>query len=125
MHLLSILALTEPASCFAFDQMLRFFGIAAIVYAFFKGIHLLTAKPAAPQAQAAAPLAASSPHPATATGTATITGSEDIAPETIAVIAAAVASATGSFRRIVSIKSQSALWEKAGRQSVLTSHKIR
>lgn len=121
MHLLSILALAEHTSCSAFDQMLRFFGIAAIVYAFFKGIHLLTSKTATPQAQPAAPLAASpTPPPAAA-----CTGSEDIAPETIAVIAAAVISATGSFRRIVSIKSQSALWEKAGRQSVLTSHKIR
>lgn len=46
-------------------------------------------------------------------------------PEIIAVIAAAVASITGSSHRIVSIKRQSTTWEKVGRQSVLSSHRIR
>ena len=49
-----------------------------------------------------------------------------IAPEIVAVIAAAVATATRNQAvRIVSIKPMSTSWERAGRQSVLTSHRIR
>lgn len=48
-----------------------------------------------------------------------------IPPEIVAVIAAAVATVTGPDRRIISIRSQSTSWEKSGRQSVLTSHRIR
>lgn len=49
-----------------------------------------------------------------------------IAPEIVAVIAAAVAAVTGKQPvRIVSIKPMSTSWERAGRQSVLTSHRIR
>jgi Na+-transporting methylmalonyl-CoA/oxaloacetate decarboxylase gamma subunit len=46
-------------------------------------------------------------------------------PEMIAVIAAAVASFVGPSSRIISIRRQSTTWEKVGRQSVLTSHRIR
>ena len=46
-------------------------------------------------------------------------------PEIVAVIAAAVATVTGRTYRIVSIRHQASLWEKVGRQSVLTSHRIR
>jgi Na+-transporting methylmalonyl-CoA/oxaloacetate decarboxylase gamma subunit len=46
-------------------------------------------------------------------------------PEIIAVIAAAVAASIGSSHRIISIKPMSTSWERAGRQSVLTSHRIR
>lgn len=48
-----------------------------------------------------------------------------IPPEIVAVIAAAVAACTGGNIRIVSIKPTSSSWERAGRQSVLTSHRIR
>jgi Na+-transporting methylmalonyl-CoA/oxaloacetate decarboxylase gamma subunit len=47
-----------------------------------------------------------------------------VAPELVALIAAAVAASTGKSR-IISIKPMSTSWEKAGRQSVLTSHRIR
>lgn len=47
------------------------------------------------------------------------------APEIVAVIAAAVATTTGRSYRVVSIRHQVNLWEKVGRQSVLTSHRIR
>ena len=63
---------------------------------------------AAPMAAAAAPAAAS----------------DAIAPEVVAVIAAAVASVAHGHR-IISIKPMSTSWEKAGRHSVLTSHRIR
>jgi Na+-transporting methylmalonyl-CoA/oxaloacetate decarboxylase gamma subunit len=50
----------------------------------------------------------------------------DIAPEIVAVIAAAVASVSGNQPvRIVSIKPMSTSWERSGRQAVLTSHRIR
>lgn len=48
-----------------------------------------------------------------------------ITPELVAIIAAAVASYTGGRQRVISIKPVSTSWEKAGRQSVLTSHRIR
>ena len=50
---------------------------------------------------------------------------DGIAPEIIAAIAAAVATVAGKSTRIVSIKPMSTSWERAGRQSVLTSHRIR
>jgi sodium pump decarboxylase gamma subunit len=46
-------------------------------------------------------------------------------PEIIAAITAAVASVSGPESRIVSVKRPSSTWAKAGRQSVLSSHKIR
>jgi len=48
-----------------------------------------------------------------------------IAPELVAVIAAAVATTLGQKVRIVSIKPSSTQWERAGRQAVLSSHRIR
>jgi sodium pump decarboxylase gamma subunit len=48
-----------------------------------------------------------------------------IAPEVVAVIAAAVSTTLGQKVRIISIKPTSTQWERAGRQSVLTSHRIR
>lgn len=49
-----------------------------------------------------------------------------IPPEIVAVIAAAVSSMNpGRKLHIVSIKPMSTSWERAGRQSVLTSHRIR
>jgi Na+/proline symporter len=122
MHLSSLLALAQSPNASAFDPMLRLIGIAAIVYAFFQGIKSLGLfKPDSAQTPAPPPAPASTQSlqtPATSIP-------EGIAPEIIAVITAAVVSSTGSLRRIVSIKSPCAHWEKAGRQSVLTSHKIR
>jgi|688.fasta_scaffold607627_2 Na+-transporting methylmalonyl-CoA/oxaloacetate decarboxylase gamma subunit len=81
-----------------------------------KLIHVLGPAPvaaAAPVKAAAAPIPATTPRP------------EAIPPEIVAVIAAAVVTVTGPSRRIISIRSQSTSWEKSGRQSVLTSHRIR
>ena len=69
-----------------------------------------------PEAPAPAPVKASPKPEAPPTGPT---------PEIIAVISAAVASVTGGSHRIVAIKPQSSSWSKAGRQSVLSSHKIR
>lgn len=71
---------------------------------------------------------AQSPAAATPSASAApvISGTDDtIAPEIVAVIAAAVAFTVGKTHRIVSIKPMNTSWERAGRQSVLTSHRIR
>jgi len=48
-----------------------------------------------------------------------------IPPQTIAVIAAAVSFMLDEKYKIISIKHQDSSWEKAGRQAVLSSHRIR
>jgi hypothetical protein len=121
MNALTILATSTGGS--ALDDMLRLIGIAAIVYAFFAGIKSLIRKPEAPLAPQAPPTpqvqaAPPSPKPP-------VVPDEGISPEIIAVIAAAVAAVTGKSHRIISIKPMSTSWERAGRQSVLTSHRIR
>ncbi len=64
--------------------------------------------------------------PSSPTAASKSSEADSIPPEIIAVIAAAVAAATGHKPvRIVSIKPMSTSWERAGRQSVLTSHRIR
>jgi Na+-transporting methylmalonyl-CoA/oxaloacetate decarboxylase gamma subunit len=70
---------------------------------------------AAPVARAAAP-APAPPSAPLAAGTP---------PEIVAVIAAAVATVAGRSSRVVSIRRIDTSWEKAGRQAVLTSHRIR
>ncbi len=134
MHPFHTLALAAGGS--ALDDMLRYIGIAAIVWAFFKGLKSLVAKPAA-----APPPPAVVPAPAAVVGAAPVAPpqaaapvvakavqpvqAEGLTPEIIAIIAAAVTVALGTAHRIVSIKSQNSHWEKSGRQSVLTSHRIR
>lgn len=69
------------------------------------------------------------PAPAPAVATAPPTAAplvpDQTPPEIVAAIAAAVAAVAGPGRRIVSIRSDSSSWAKAGRQSVLSSHRIR
>jgi Na+-transporting methylmalonyl-CoA/oxaloacetate decarboxylase gamma subunit len=48
-----------------------------------------------------------------------------ISPEIVAIISAAIACMHGGTRRVISIKPADTSWEKAGRHSVLTSHRIR
>lgn len=74
-----------------------------------KTIQTLVPEPAPAPAKA-------SPAPAIPAGTP---------PEVIAAITAAVATVSGPASRIVSVKRPSSTWAKAGRQSVLSSHKIR
>ena len=68
---------------------------------------------------------APAPSPAAPAANAAMPAPDTIAPEIVAAIAAAVASVTGKSHRIISIKPMSTSWEKAGRQSVLSSHRIR
>jgi hypothetical protein len=109
-----VIALLENLGSSAFDDMLRLFGIAAIISVVFKGIRSFANKPAAAPVVSAPAKAAAKPN-----------APEEISPEIIAIIAAAVSCFTGQPQRIVSIKRQSTSWEKAGRQSVLSSHRIR
>lgn len=71
-----------------------------------------------PAAAKAVPVPAAKPAPAAA-------AADSISPEIVAVIAAAVSTTVGRQARIVSIKPHTSGWEKAGRQSVLSSHRIR
>ncbi len=78
-----------------------------------------------PEAKPTARTTAAAPAPKPAAAAPEPAGS-GIAPEIVAVIAAAVATVTRDQPvRIVSIKPMSTSWERAGRQSVLTSHRIR
>lgn len=130
-YLTSILALLAVSSASAFDEMLRLIGIAAIIHAFFKGVKSLITKPVSPPLPASPATSAPSAIPLPAQAPAiqavpiTAASAQDITPEIVAIIAAAVAAFTDSTHRVVSIKYQSNTWEKVGRQSVLTSHRIR
>ena len=130
-YLISIFALLAISSTSVFDEMLRLIGIAAIIHAFFKGIKSLTAQPVSstlPTSPAtSAPSVIQLPVQAAAIQAVPVTAAsaQDITPEIVAIIAAAVAAFTDSTHRVVSIKYQSNTWEKVGRQSVLTSHRIR
>lgn len=105
------------------DDMLRLIGVAAIIHVVFKGVRSLIAKPVPAQPPVAiAPASASALVPVRS---APEVIDDAIPSEIIAVIAAAISCFTNSSHRIVSIKRQSSGWEKAGRQSVLTSHRIR
>lgn len=123
MHPLHILATTAGGS--ALDDMLRLIGIAAIVYAFFAGIKSLVHKPGTPSATPPSPPPPAAPAPLPSQAPVTTAPDEGLSPEIIAVIAAAVATVTGKTHRIISIKPMSTSWERAGRQAVLTSHRIR
>lgn len=129
MHLFPIIALLETADVSILDEMLRLIGIAAILFVLFKGIKSLITKPAAPAAPDAsltdAPAALDSSLTAAMGVSHSPAPAEVITSEVLAVIAAAVATVSDSSRRIVSIKSYNTQWEKAGRLSNLTSHRIR
>lgn len=120
MNLIPILAAAEKAHVSVMDALPHLLGMLMVLVtlAILWGVCALTAwliKTFVPEK------AAPAPKPAAAAPA----GPPGLAPEIVAVVAAAVATVTGRSHRIVSIKRQSTSWEKAGRQSVLTSHKIR
>lgn len=82
-------------------------------------IKTLVPTPAA-AAVAPAPPVDMEPRPAAAERAAS-----GVSPEIVAVVAAAVHTAVGKGARVVSIKPQDSNWEKAGRQAVLGSHRLR
>ena len=85
--------------------------------------HTLVSPEPAPAAPAmAAPAAVPSASPTAPQAAAPEAG---ISPEIVAIISAAIACMYGGQRRVISIRPADISWGKAGRQSVLTSHRIR
>jgi len=83
-------------------------------------IKTLVPEPVAAAVAPVPPVDVERPRPHTAPA-----ATSGIPPEVVAVIAAAVHTAVGKGHKIVAIKPQDSNWEKAGRQSVLGSHRIR
>lgn len=125
MHSAAILALAQKPPVSVLDALPYLFGMfmVLVTLTMLWGVCALTAGivkwlvpeaiPVPAKAAADRTAAPASPQP------------EGIAPEIIAVIAAAVATSAGPSHRIISIRPPSVTWSKAGRQSVLSSHKIR
>jgi Na+-transporting methylmalonyl-CoA/oxaloacetate decarboxylase gamma subunit len=128
MHFIPILAVAEKASTSIMDAVPHLAGMLMVMLtlATLWGVCAITAKLVqmfAPEpAAAAAPVARPAAKPA---GAPQPTAPDGVTPEIVAAIAAAVATVTGQSHRIISIKPMSTSWEKAGRHSVLTSHRIR
>jgi len=120
MHLILTLALVDKVHVSTLDALPHLAGMimVMITLTILWGVCAFTAK----LIQILMPPAAPTPVPVTE---AVPTATNTIPPEIVAVIAAAVATAAGTKVRIISIKPQTSSWEKAGRQSVLGSHRIR
>lgn len=116
MRLQDILAATSAQGAENYPYYLSLLAIVISLIAIFRA-----SAPTAGKSQAAAPPTS----PSAAKNSQAAPASQAVPPEIVAVIAAAVATVTGSSHRIVSIKPMSTSWERAGRQSVLTSHRIR
>jgi Na+-transporting methylmalonyl-CoA/oxaloacetate decarboxylase gamma subunit len=124
MNLIPILAVAEKTHVTPMDALPHLLGMLMVLFTLtvLWGVCALTAKlikTFMPETLAPAP------KPAPAAIPDPLVPTQDITPEIVAVVAAAVATVTGRAHRIVSIKRQSTGWEKAGRQSVLSSHRIR
>lgn len=127
----------ESHSHSVIDGLPHLAGMAMVMVAlaFLWGVCALTARivhtflhEGAEGTSTAAPVQQASAAPAVspAASPASPAGNNAIAPEIVAVIAAAVATIYGNRPvHVVSIKPMSTGWERAGRQSVLTSHRIR
>ena len=106
-------------------------GITAAVAKAISILHAWQAKSAAPAPVKAAGPPASDDVPVALIAAAAAAALEadrpagTVPPEIAAVIAAAVACMSGGSRRVISIKPVDMGWEKAGRQAVLYSHRIR
>ena len=120
MYLIPTLALVDKVHVSVLDALPHLAGMlmVMITLTILWGVCAFTAK----VIQVLMPAAAPAPAPA---AKAVPAAAETIPPEILAVIAAAISTVGGKKVRIVSIKPQSSSWEKAGRQSVLSSHRIR
>ena len=120
--LASTLAAAGESSPQNLPYLVALFAVVLSLVALFRISMIKQDRKQAPAAPVPHPAAPPSKPAAAARSSAT----ESIPPEIVAVIAAAVASITGGKPvRIISIKPMSTSWERAGRQSVLTSHRIR
>lgn len=131
MHFTTFLAASTESTAHShsiLDALPHLAGMAMVMItlAFLWGVCALTAKSISILQPSAKPAAAPPVQaPAAAVATPAAPTHAGVAPEVVAVIAAAVATATGQACRIIAIKPMSTSWERAGRQSVLTSHRIR
>ncbi|MEI7909104.1 MAG: hypothetical protein WCK77_05660 [Verrucomicrobiota bacterium] len=136
MHTLTLLA---PALAMTlgslFNSLANFVGsvviLASLVWSGFCLLSYLVRRsapatlPAAiPAAVPAAVAASQAPHP-TPQAVASAVAEPGIPAHIVAVIASAVYSMLDEKTRIISIKPQDSSWEMAGRQAILTSHRIR
>jgi Na+-transporting methylmalonyl-CoA/oxaloacetate decarboxylase gamma subunit len=132
-HTVSTLALQPIAQSHSFwDALPYMMGmlVVMVALAILWGICAATGWVTCRLMPAARPKSAEAPAPASQTAAEPQTKGiaedpNEISPEILAVIAAAVATTVGKPHRIISIKPMSTSWERAGRQSVLTSHRIR
>lgn len=134
MHSIPTFSLAATAGASVLDALPHLAGMlmVMITLAFLWGICALTATiiklllPAAKSSPHASPQQAPAVRIPPPAASVLPEANDRIAPEIVAVIAAAVATVSGNRPvRIVSIKPMSTSWERAGRQSVLTSHRIR
>jgi len=133
-HLTLSAASIAVASVGMFDSLALFVGklviIASLIWSGYSLITYLIRR-SAPPAKPASLLTRSTPTPVPAPVPAPIaaplaTNAEATIPTAIvAVIAAAVQTMLDEKHRIISIKPQDSSWEKAGRQAILSSHRIR
>lgn len=117
MRILSTLAETAKANTSVMDALPHLAGMLMVMVtlSLLWGVCVITAKLVKALIPEPKPPVANVAKPATHDG---------VEPEVIAVIAAAVTTIAGPKCRIISVKPTSNSWEKAGRQSVFTSHRI-
>ena len=110
-----------------FDGLVHFVGVVVIIVSVLWSAFCLLSYLVRRSAPAALPAALPAAMPLRTTPRCVDPPLPDsaIPAHLIAVIAAAVYSALDDRHRIISIKPQNSSWEKAGRQAVLTSHRIR
>ncbi|MEI6673627.1 MAG: hypothetical protein WCO57_00460 [Verrucomicrobiota bacterium] len=137
MHHLNLFAATTATTVTSmFDTLAHFIGSGIIfVSVIWSAYCLITylikrlspvALPAITPASVAPKLAAPTlAAPTLAASGPVATAAPAIPPQTVAVIAAAVHYMLGDKHKIIAIKPQDTSWEKAGRQAVLSSHRIR
>jgi hypothetical protein len=117
MHYLTLLASTTCGSPFLTSLCMVMITLALIWAILSLTVYLVKRAPA--HAPSAVPLSAARSEPSSAPR------SSGIPSEIVAVIAAAVSATVGKDHKIISIKAQDSNWERAGRQSVLSSHRLR
>jgi Na+-transporting methylmalonyl-CoA/oxaloacetate decarboxylase gamma subunit len=126
MHALALLAAAAAKPSIwgtflaAFPHLLGML-VVMITLAILWGVCVLTARLIRTLVAEPVAAVAASSH-ATSTGPV---ATSTVPPQIVAVIAAAVHTAVGKGHTIVSITPQDSNWEKAGRQSVLSSHRLR
>jgi len=129
MHPFSLIAAAMALTVSSmFDGLVHFIGTVVILVSVgWSAFCLLSylVRRSAPAAPPASVPVAATPRPLHPPHLESSSPAHSIPDHIIAVIAAAVYTALDDKHRIISIKPQDSAWEKAGRQAILTSHRIR